>query len=766
MGVRHASLICGNLESGSFVSSQPITKPPRQLAFGPFVLDETSGELHKHGLRLRLEGQPLQILAALIRQPGRVVARDELRQELWEDGTFVDFDHGLNAAMNRLRQVLGDSADQPRYIETLPGRGYRFIAPVQESVPRSALVMPTAPVVVEVEQAAPAPPLIGRTARKTWPLWIIAASIIAGLMGGYLITNRPRASSGAPTIRSRILPPDGYALEAGSSRQTFALSPDGARLAYTAMDASGVFQMFIRDFDALESRPLANSMGSYTLFWAPDGRSLFHTQEGSLRRTSLDTDSDQVLCDTPALTLTGALLGQNLMISGRSKNFVVPVSGGAPRITKELYPWPQILPDGKHLLYTVFDPQLGRHRARVVTLGEPGTATDLLETDSRTMYVPSVLKPGTGYLLSVRAGNILAHPFDPKSLRVQGDPLVVVTRVYSFYPTGAADFSASNSGTLAYKRYVSRSQLAWVTRRGEVVSTIGPANVNLKQARLSPDGKKIATPIFDVNRGANDMWIIDAQTGAAHRAIVGRGTVDSPVWAPDSSRLAFSRAYEAPPKLFVRGIGEMDADEAIPDGYFQTPTDWSHDGRFIAFGNTTFSQIDNELKGDVWLVDMAQGRKVIHLINTPFHEANPAFSPDGRWLAFTSDESGRTELYVQAFEAGESPRLVGERHLVSRQGASCLRWARNGKELFYLAGDGRLYAVPITLSPRLGIAEPAPLFSISTEARAALHSSVGFDVSADGRRFLVPVVTSSERSDIVVIQNWEAGLQRNPGKLN
>ena len=143
---------------------------------------------------------------------------------------------------------------------------------------------------------------------------------------------------------------------------------------------------------------------------------------------------------------------------------------------------------------------------------------------------------------------------------------------------------------------------------------------------------------------------------------------------------------------------------------------------------------------------------------TPFHESNPAFSPDGRWLAFTSNESGRTELYVQAFEPGESPRLVGERHLVSRQGASCLRWARNGKELFYLAGDGQLYAVPITLSPRLRIAEPALLFSISTEARAALHSSVGFDVSADGRRFLVPVVTSSERSDIVVIQNWEGLL--------
>ena len=154
---------------------------------------------------------------------------------------------------------------------------------------------------------------------------------------------------------------------------------------------------------------------------------------------------------------------------------------------------------------------------------------------------------------------------------------------------------------------------------------------------------------------------------------------------------------------------------------------------------------------------------MVHLINTPFHEANPAFSPDGRWLAFTSDESGQTELYVQAFEAGESPRLVGERHLVSKHGASCLRWARSGRELFYLGSDGRLYDVALRLSSaRVTIGEPLGLFMISTEARAALHSAVGFDVSADGRLFLVPVITSSEKSEIVVIQNWEGEMQQHP----
>jgi len=214
-------------------------------------------------------------------------------------------------------------------------------------------------------EVEPAQPVTVHTERKAWPRWILAAGVIAGLVGGYLVANRPQARSGGQTLQLSIFPPNGYALEAGSSRQTFALSPDGARLAFTAMDASGAFQTFIRDLDAHESRPLANSNYSYTVFWAPDGRSLFQTVRGSLRRTALAGDSYQVLCDTPPIMLMGALLAPNLLISGRSTNFIVPLSGGTPHSVKELYQWPQVLPDGKHVLYTVFDSKLGRHRARV-----------------------------------------------------------------------------------------------------------------------------------------------------------------------------------------------------------------------------------------------------------------------------------------------------------------------------------------------------------------------------------------------------------------
>ncbi|MBK5295067.1 MAG: PD40 domain-containing protein, partial [Acidobacteriia bacterium] len=336
----------------------------------------------------------------------------------------------------------------------------------------------------------------------------------------------------------------------------------------------------------------------------------------------------------------------------------------------------------------------------------------------------------------------------------------VTSKIYSFFPTGAADFSVAAKGTIAYLNYVSRSQLVWVDRQGRQVAAIGPANSNVKSGRLSPDGQQLATAIYDVERGTQTLWVFDTKTGAGRRLTLAPGLRDAGVWSPDSKRLAYLHAFGGkPPWISMRGLGGNDVEEALPSGDFQMPTDWSSDGRFIAFSNTGFSRFANEIQGDVWVVDLARDRKLVPLLNTQFHEANAAFSPGAKWLAFTSNESGQTELYLQAFEGAETPRMTGERYLVSRNGALAVRWRRDGNELFYLGFDGRVYAVPVTLArnPKVGVARP--LFTISTEARAAIHSIVGFDVSGDGQRFVIPMVTPSmEGPSLVVVQNWEAGL--------
>lgn len=735
------------------VGTQP--NAASRLAFGPFEYDEVSGTLVKYGTRVRLQGKPLQILLLLISQPGRVISRDDLKYALWQGTTFVDFEQGLNSAVNKLRQTLGDSADQPRYVETLPGRGYRFIAPVRPASTKAVLDTP-APALVRTIKPHP-----GRQ-RTTWRLVLAAVALAGVVFGGYWLTKHAARPVETPhTMRFAVVPPSGFALEGAASRQSFALSPDGDRLAFTAMDSGGAFSVFLRDFDSLQPQLLPGSEGAHTVFWSPDSQSLYFTAQGKLWRTNLKDDARVLISESPSFLFSGAWLGtERILLDGFRASYFVSPSGGRLQPLKDVYWWPQRLPDGKHLLYVQRDNQTGHYRARVLRLDDFSSIRSLTETDSRVQYAASTVTPGKGYLLYVRAGNLLAHPFDPHSLQLSGEAIPVASGVYFFAATGAADFSVSDKGGLAYQSYKSRSQLMWVDRAGHELASIGPANINLKSARVSPDGRLLATAIYGIERGVQDLWIFDVKTNAGRRLSSYQALRDAPVWSPDSTMLAFMhQADDRPPRLHIRGLQENDAEEILPAADFQMPMDWSPDGRFIAFVNTGFPRFANETQGDVYVSDRARSQNPIPLLNTRFHESNPAFSPDGKWLAFTTDESGRPELYIQAFQS-DRPTLVGRRYLVSDAGAQAVRWRRDGSELFYLDLAGHIQAIPMKLSPHPRFGPSKLLFSINTEARASIHSVLGFDVSADGQRFVIPTVSRAEGPSLVIIQNWEALLPR------
>src|SRR4051812_16352400 len=208
----------------------------------------------------------------------------------------------------------------------------------------------------------------------------------------------------------------------------------------------------------------------------------------------------------------------------------------------------------------------------------------------------------------------------------------------------------------------------------------------------------------------------------------------------------------------MRGVAELDGEETTPAADFQIPLDWSSDGRFVAFMNTGLPRFANEQQADISLIDLAQGNKIVPLLNSRFHESWGAFSPNGRWFAFTSNESGINEVYVQAFRAGATPGLTGPRYRAAKGGAATIRWRRDGRELYFLDDAGMVQAVPVKLGAQQQFGPTVPLFSISTEARAAIHALPGFDVSTDGSRFVVPVVSAAEPPSIVVIQNWEGLL--------
>ena len=727
------------------------SEPMPKAGFGPFEYDELSGKLFKYGTLVRLQGQPLKILSLLVSRAGQIVSRDEMQQHLWAGSTFVDFEQGLNSAVNKLRQALGDSADQPRYIETLQGQGYRFVAPVQRSSPHALLAMP-----------APLPSPCEPKRNRQFPVIALAASALGlSLVAGtaYRLGERSTKPAEAPkAVKFTVVPPAEFALEGAASRQSFALSPDGTHLAFTAMDSSGEFSVFLRDLNSLEPRLVSGSQGAHTLFWPPDGRSLYLTAKGMLWRVPLQGDARVLLGDTPSFMFSGLWLNpRQMLLDSFQASYLISPSGGTLERLKQTYLWPQMLPGGQYALYVRWDARAGRHRAHVLRLDDFSTTTDLIETDSRVAYSPSMATPGTGYLLYVLGGNLLAQPFDPRSLLVTGEAVPVASSIYSFAKTGAADFSISERGALAYQSCVSRSQLVWVDRTGQQLAATGPANVNVKSARLSPDGQKLATAIYDIEHGEQDLWIFDIKTNSGRRLAADHALRDAPVWSPDSTKLAFLYQGDGnPPKVHLRGLGETAADEEMPAADFQIPTDWSSDGRFLAFVNTGFPRLANETQGDAWVFDLARDRKPVPLLNTRFHEANPTFSPDGKWLAFTSDESGRPEVYVQAFESADVPGLVGERHLVSSAGALAVRWRRDGKELFYLGFDGRVQSVPVKLSPKPEFGPTTALFTISTEARAAIHSILGFDVSADGTRFVIVKTLGSP--SLVVIQNWQSLL--------
>jgi Tol biopolymer transport system component/DNA-binding winged helix-turn-helix (wHTH) protein len=726
----------------------------RGITFGPFEYDETSGQLRKYGSVLRLNGKPLQILSLLLSRPGAIVSRDELQTHLWGGAAFGDFEQGLNSAVNKLRQTMGDSADQPRYIETVPGRGYRFIAPVQPAATRPVLeIAPPAPLRNEVRAKTQRQRTLVAGAAG------IALALLLVAVGAYWAGRRSAERGRRPgALKTAVLPPRGFVLEGAASRQAFALSPDGARLAFTAMDSSGELSVFIRDFQSLDPRLLPGSSGAHSVFWSADGRNLYVTASGKLWRRSPGEDEAPVLiADSPPFMFSGVMLSTaQIMLDSFRGSYLISSSGGPLEPMRNIFLWPSLLPGSEHALYIKWDSKARRYRAHVLRLRDFNPVKDLMETDSRVVYSPSSITSGAGYLLYVRAGVLLAQGFDPVSLQLTSEAAAVAGPIYCFAKTGAADFSAAG-GSLAYQRYISRSQLVWVDRRGKEVATVGPADINVKSARLSPDGQWIASAIYDAERGEQDLWIYNAHTGAGRRLTAEPALRDAPVWSPDSRMLAFLSQPDGDlPRVTFRGLGQSDPEEPMSAQDFQMPTDWSPDGRFVSFVNTGFPRTENEAQSDVWLLDLKRGRKILPLLNSRFHEANPAFSPDGNWLAFTSNESGRPELYLQAFQTGDRPSLTGERHLVSKTGASAVRWRGDGKELFYLDLAGHVQSVGITLSPTPKFGPSTFLFTISTEARAAIHSVLGFDVSPDGRRFLI--ARAVETPSLVVTQNWEALL--------
>jgi DNA-binding winged helix-turn-helix (wHTH) protein len=458
------------------MASQP--QSTARLAFGPFEVNVPAGQLLKSGVRIRLSGQPFQILLILLAHPGDVVTNEQLRERIWKEGTFVDFEHGLHAAVNKLRRALGDSAENPRYIETVPGRGYRFIGALgRQPVPISGSLsdLPLPP--PAGGELSPARSKLGRR----W--WIAAAvTLPLGALGIWALSHLRQTPADERVLRLQINPPAGSEFTFGTQAAGISLSPDGKTAAYIATD-HGKAALWVQPLDGATARVLAGTEEAGLPFWSPDSEAVAFFAHGKLQRVYLAGGAPQTICDM------GQARGGSWSDNGRilfggwnSGLFQVAASGGQPSSLTTLdaargevfHYWPQILPDGR-FLYFVRSTKRENSGVYAASLAKPREPVRLLATDTNALYAPAADGAGNnrkGYLLWLRGGTLVAQDFDAVALKLSGIPHPVADPVARIGTPGQMQVSVSATGILLYNSSGPLRQFRWVDRSGKPRGTV------------------------------------------------------------------------------------------------------------------------------------------------------------------------------------------------------------------------------------------------------------------------------------------------------
>jgi len=577
-----------------------------------------------------------------------------------------------------------------------------------------------------------------RRRRAAWLPWAAAAAC-AGLAAVSLVRGSGQGRALAPTVRFSVPPPESGGFNSVFEGNFMAVSPDGSQIAYVASGAKDIAaRVWLRPLSASEARPIAGTEGANSILWSPEGRSLAFFTRDKLKRVDVAGGAPVPICDIPAGGGKAGTWGRSdilfTSIQGAAL-YRVPASGGQPVMLIKAdaehaalrLAWPWFLPDGERFLYLSRELD-GQGSLMLVEPGKPPRAV------TRIASFFQYLEPG--FLVYSREGTLVAQRFDWKSGRVSGDPVSVAERVRYFYSTASAAFAA-RAGTIAYLSQPDSSRLAWFDRGGREVATLGAPGGYL-DVNLTADDKRL---LFDRTRPGLEtyhVWSYDLERGVEAPVTDGLDTEAFPKLLADGKTLVFSAVRGTPPLLRRRDMA-TGKETPLTEGRrtFQMPEDVSPDGRTLVFVERTETG-----NFDIWTLDLDGSAKPVPLLQSPFEKHKVRFSPDGRFVAFVSNESGRPEAYVMPFPG------PGERVRVSDGGARLLRWGRDG-ELYYLSGDSQVIAVPVRTSPALQIGAPTRLFTV------AGRGWIDFDVTQDGKRFLaiVPEIEGNE-SPLSVIVNW------------
>ncbi len=598
-------------------------------------------------------------------------------------------------------------------------------------------------------------PRVGKVQLIPWRLTIICSvgGIVIGLIAASIFMSKPTTPSvttvaAAPTSRTVIRLSENQVLgffrsaPLGIRRPAFALSPDGSRLVYVA-DLADRTQLFLRLMNQFEVRPIPGTDGASSPFFSPDGQSVGFFAKDKLKIVSLLGGEPVTICDTSnpqaanwdpdgmiyfadglgmALCRVSAAGGPMELLTTRTE----PAKAGASG-----YWSPQVLPSGKMLLIS---PPVGTMLLSLETMEKR-----ILVRDSRyARYVP------TGHLVYVRAGAIEAVPFSLATLEVTGPPVPVLAKVLSDSVSGTAQFAFSNNGLLVYipGGDTAKNTPVWVDRQGNVKPLAMPAQT-YGTFRLSPDGKELAIIVKELR---SNVYIYDVARGTGTRLTL-EGDNYYPLWTPDGERVVFSRRREADEQwdiLWALANGSGEAELLCSSQYLLAPYSWSSDGKLLAL----YSVGGDE---DIWVLSLEGPRELDLIPGTEFKETFPAFSPDGRWIAYMSDREGRSQVYIRPYPAMDRVWQIsydlGEEPI----------WSPNGDELFYRSVN-KWMVVSITTEPEFKAGTPKVVF----EGPYINVSGLSYDVAPDGQRLLVlqPQYDDSQVRELHVVTNWFEELKQ------
>jgi len=705
--------------------------------FGVFEMDAATGELRKQGLRIRLQEQPSQVLLMLLDRAGEVVSREEIRRKLWPPDTFVDFDQSLGTALRKLRQALCDDADTPRYIETIPKNGFRFLLPVEKIAGVAELTQtppPTSPT-----QTAPTEPKGAPGAPRMIPSlgWVVlAGACLLSFSLGWLVHTRPAALDGGGShtrlIRSLVQPPPNWSFEHSS----FSMSPDGTRLAFVAFGPDGSDKLWVRALSAPTAQQINGTDGAMEPFWSPDSKRVGFFSAGKLNVVDLDSGAVRVLAEAPFARCGGAWGRDGTIVFSPLVDgplYRVPESGGTPTpvtrmahaSTGQRHMWPFFLPDGTHFLYADSSGPLGPQGESIFLGSLDGSDPKLISSK-----ISGNVSYASGYLLYARDRSLWAQPFDIRRLQLSGTATPITTQeIEQEQGFAHAEFSVSENGLLVFQSLAdSRTALTWFDVSGNELGVVGDSRY--RDPRLSPNGDSLAVSSDDARNGKFFIRVFDLVHGSSHR-LTESSNDRSPAWSPDGRRITYTTT-DTLNEISADGSGP--AELILKGGTYLGHMSWSADGRMMF---TDFSA------GLPWLKLYSTGNRRVE----PYAVgAEARFSPDGKWIAYVGP---LTVPDSDAIFIAPVPGPGGRIRVSSGSGAQP-NWDPDGKRLFYIAPDRKLMVVEFD---RRSASASAPRVLFQTRITFPNFSDTQYSVSRDGR-FLINSFPANASSPLTLVTGW------------